>query len=36
VSLLTRARAAVRWLDRHTVAMCRPPFPYNRVAGRTD
>ena len=22
----------LRWLDRHTVAVCRPPFPYSELA----
>jgi hypothetical protein len=30
-SLLTTARRLLRRLDRHTLEMCRPPFPYSRL-----
>jgi hypothetical protein len=30
-SLLTSARRFLGRLDRHTVEMCRPPFPYSRL-----
>jgi hypothetical protein len=31
--LLSSTRRFVRWLDRHTVEMCRPPFPYSELNG---
>jgi hypothetical protein len=36
VFFLTWFRHVVRRFDRHTVAMCRPPFPYDRLVGPTD
>jgi hypothetical protein len=30
-SLLTTARRLLRRFDAHTVAMCRPPFPYSEL-----